>query len=237
MGGIAYGVGVGPGDPELMTQKAIRIIRENQVIAVPGKEARESIAYKIAVAMVPELAQKELVPIPMPMVRDRKLLHGEHLKGARLLENYLDQGKNVVYLTLGDPSVYCSFSYLQQILLSDGYAVETVPGVPSFCAAAARLNLPLTEWDEPLHLVPAVHETRGSLREPGTYVLMKSSSRMAETKELLRNSKKEIFAVENCGMETEKLYRSLEEIPDDAGYLSLLIAKDPAGKDHAASLE
>ncbi|MBQ6866672.1 MAG: precorrin-2 C(20)-methyltransferase, partial [Clostridia bacterium] len=181
MGGIAYGVGVGPGDPELMTQKAIRIIRENQVIAVPGKEARESIAYKIAVAMVPELVQKELVPIPMPMVRNRELLHGEHLKGVRLIESYLDQGKNVVYLTLGDPSIYCSFSYLQQILLSDGYAVETVPGVPSFCAAAARLNLPLTEWDEPLHLVPAVHETRGSFQEPGTYVLMKSSSRMAET--------------------------------------------------------
>ena len=235
MRGVAYGVGVGPGDPELMTQKAIRIIRENQVIAVPGKEARESIAYKIAVAMVPELVQKELVPIPMPMVRNRELLHGEHLKGVRLIESYLDQGKNVVYLTLGDPSIYCSFSYLQQILLSDGYAVETVPGVPSFCAAAARLNLPLTEWDEPLHLVPAVHETRGSFQEPGTYVLMKSSSRMAETKELLRNSKKEVFAVENCGMETEKLYRSLEEIPDDAGYLSLLIAKDPAGRDPAAS--
>ena len=235
MGGIAYGVGVGPGDPELMTQKAIRIIRENQVIAVPGKEARESIAYKIAVAMVPELAQKELVPIPMPMVRDRKLLQEAHIRGARLIENYLDQGKNVVYLTLGDPSVYCSFSYLQQILLSEGYAVETVPGVPSFCAAAARLNLPLTEWDEPLHLVPAVHETKGSLREPGTYVLMKASSRMAETKELLRNSKKEVFAVENCGMATEKIYRGVEEIPDDAGYLSLLIAKDPAGRDPAAS--
>ena len=235
MGGIAYGVGVGPGDPELMTQKAIRIIRENQVIAVPGKEAKESIAYKIAAAMVPELAQKELVPIPMPMVRDRELLQEAHIRGARLIESYLGQGKNVVYLTLGDPSVYCSFSYLQQILLSDGYAVETVPGVPSFCAAAARLNLPLTEWDEPLHLVPAVHETKGSLWEPGTYVLMKASSRMAETKELLRNSKKEIFAVENCGMETEKLYRSLEEIPDDAGYLSLLIAKDPAGSDPAAS--
>ena len=235
MGGIAYGVGVGPGDPELMTQKAIRIIRENQVIAVPGKEAKESIAYKIAAAMVPELAQKELVSIPMPMVRDRELLQEAHIRGARLIESYLDQGKNVVYLTLGDPSVYCSFSYLQQILLSDGYAVETVPGVPSFCAAAARLNLPLTEWDEPLHLVPAVHETRGSLREPGTYVLIKSSSRMAETKELLRNSKKEVFAVENCGMATEKIYRGVEEIPDDAGYLSLLIAKDPAGRDPAAS--
>ena len=235
MGGIAYGVGVGPGDPELMTQKAIRIIRENQVIAVPGKEAKESIAYKIAAAMVPELAQKELVSISMPMVRDRELLHGEHLKGVRLIESYLDQGKNVVYLTLGDPSIYCSFSYLQQILLSDGYAVETVPGVPSFCAAAARLNLPLTEWDESLHLVPAVHETKGSLREPGTYVLMKASSRMAATKKLLRNSKKEVFAVENCGMATEKIYRGVEEIPDDAGYLSLLIAKDPAGRDPAAS--
>lgn len=235
MGGIAYGVGVGPGDPELMTQKAIRILRENDVIAVPGKEARESIAYKIAAAMVPELAQKELVPIPMPMVRDRELLQEAHIRGARLIESYLDQGKNVVYLTLGDPSVYCSFSYLQQILLSDGYAVETVPGVPSFCAAAARLNLPLTEWDEPLHLVPAVHETKGSLQEPGTYVLMKASSRMAETKELLRNSKKEVFAVENCGMATEKIYRGVEEIPDDAGYLSLLIAKDPAGRDPAAS--
>ena len=64
---------------------------------------------------------------------------------------------------------------------------------------------------------------------------MKSSSRMAETKELLRNSKKEVFAVENCGMATEKIYRGVEEIPDDAGYLSLLIAKDPAGRDPAAS--
>ena len=235
MRGVAYGVGVGPGDPELMTQKAIRIIRENQVIAVPGKEARESIAYKIAVAMVPELVQKELVPIPMPMVRDRKLLQEAHIRGVRLIESYLDQGKNVIYLTLGDPSIYCSFSYLQQILLSDGYAVETVPGVPSFCAAAARLNLPLTEWDEPMHLMPAAHETRETLQEPGTYVLMKSSSSMAETKERLRNSKKEVFAVENCGMGTERIFRGVEEIPDDAGYLSLLIAKDPVGTDHAAS--
>ena len=235
MRGVAYGVGVGPGDPELMTQKAIRIIRENQVIAVPGKEAKESITYTIAAAEVPELVQKELVPIPMPMVRDRKLLQEAHIRGVRLIESYLDQGKNVIYLTLGDPSIYCSFSYLQQILLSDGYAVETVPGVPSFCAAAARLNLPLTEWDEPMHLMPAAHETRETLQEPGTYVLMKSSSSMAETKERLRNSKKEVFAVENCGMGTERIFRGVEEIPDDAGYLSLLIAKDPVGTDHAAS--
>ena len=227
MRGIAYGVGVGPGDPELMTQKAIRLIRENDVIAVPGKVAQEAIAYRIAAAMVPELAKKELVPIHMPMVRDRALLHTEHVKGARRIESYLDQGKNVVYITLGDPSIYCSFSYLQRLLLSDGYPVETVPGVPSFSAAAARLNLPLVEGDEPLHVAPGAHDMGETLRLPGTCVLMKASGPLGETKARLKSSGKEVFAVENCGMDTERLYRGVDQLPDSAGYLSLIVAKDP----------
>ena len=93
MRGIAYGVGVGPGDPELMTLKAVRLIRENEVIAVPGKVAEESVAFKIASGAVPEIAQKTLVPVYMPMVRDRAKLAEEHRKGAKLLEKYLDQGK------------------------------------------------------------------------------------------------------------------------------------------------
>ena len=105
MRGIVYGVGVGPGDPELMTLKAIRLIRENDVIAVPGKVAKEAVAYQIAAAVVPELADKELVSVYMPMIKDRALIDAEHRKGAKLLEQYLDQGKNVVYITLGDPTV------------------------------------------------------------------------------------------------------------------------------------
>ena len=72
--GIAYGVGVGPGDPELMTLKAIKLIKENEVIALPGKEPRETVAYKIAAAVVPELKDKELVPVYMPMIKDRELI-------------------------------------------------------------------------------------------------------------------------------------------------------------------
>ena len=147
MRGIAYGVGVGPGDPELMTFKAARLIRDNEVIAVPGKTAEDSVAYKIAFGAVPEIAEKTLVPVFMPMVRDRAKLTEEHRKGAKLLEKYLEQGKNVVYLTLGDPTIYCTFSYLQHILEEDGFEVRLVSGVTSFCAAAARLNMPLTEWD------------------------------------------------------------------------------------------
>ncbi len=224
--GIAYGVGVGPGDSELMTLKAIRLIRENDVIAVPGKVAEESVAYQIAASVVEEIKDKELVPVYMPMVMNRELIEEEHRKGARLLEKYLDQGKNVVYITLGDPTIYCTFSYLQHILQADGYTVELVPGITSFCAAAARLQLPLVEWDEPLHIVPAAHKTSDPLDQPGTYVLMKSGSHMAEVKELLHRSGRDVSAVENCSMENERVYRSTDEIPDDAGYFSLIVAKE-----------
>ena len=227
MKGIAYGVGVGPGDPKLMTLRAIELIRENDVIAVPGKDPKESVAYKIAAAVVPEIAEKELVAVYMPMVKDRALIDEEHKKGAALLKPYLDQGKNVVYITLGDPTIYCTFSYLQHYLEADGYPVELVPGISSITAAAARLNLPLTEWDEPLHVLPAVHKTDAAMDLPGTYVLMKSASHMKDVKETLRMSGKDVQAVIDCGMPTEQVYRSLEEIPDDAGYFALVIAKEP----------
>ena len=226
MKGIAYGVGVGPGDPELMTIKAVRLIKENDVIAVPGKAAQDSVAYKIAAGAVPEIAEKELVPVYMPMTKDAEALARAHREGAELIESYLDKGKNVVFLTLGDSTVYCTFSYLQHILEADGYRVELVNGIPSFCAAAARLGISLTEWDEMLHILPAVHDTGEVLDLPGNCVLMKSASRMAEVKEALRKSGRSVKAVENCSMDNEKVYSSLEEIPDDAGYFSLLIAKN-----------
>ena len=226
MKGTAYGVGVGPGDPEYMTLKAVRLIKENDVIAVPGKVAKDAVAYKIAAAVVPELADKELVPIYMPMVKDRELIDAEHKKAAKLVESYLDQGRNVVYITLGDSTIYCTFSYIQHYLEADGYPVELVAGIPSFCAAAARLNTPLTEWDEPLHVLPAVHKLEDDLALGGNYVLMKSASQMAKVKDMLRRSGRKAVMAENCTMENEKLYRSIDEIPDDAGYFSLIIAKE-----------
>ena len=224
--GIAYGVGVGPGDPEYMTLRACRLIRENEIIAVPGKVPQESVAYKIAAAAVPELAEKTLVPVYMPMLRDREKIDAEHRKAAALFERYLDEGKNVVFLTLGDPTVYCTFSYIQHYMEADGYGIELISGITSFCAAAARLGIPLVEWDEPLHIQPAVHRLEAELELPGNYVLMKSASQMAAVKEILRRSGRKVSMVENCCMEGEKCYYSVDEIPDDAGYFSLIIAKE-----------
>jgi precorrin-2/cobalt-factor-2 C20-methyltransferase len=226
MKGIAYGVGVGPGDPEYMTLKACRLIRENELIAVPGKVPQESVAYKIALGAVPELAEKTLLPVYMPMVRDRAKMDEAHRAAAQLFEGYLDRGQNVVFLTLGDPTVYCTFSYIQHYLEADGYTVELVSGITSFCAAAARLGVPLVEWDEPLHVLPAVHRLEAELEQPGNYVLMKSASHMAEVKDILRRSGRQVRMVENCCMEGEKRYMRVDDIPDDAGYFSLIIAKE-----------
>lgn len=226
MKGTVYGVGVGPGDPELITLKAVRIIRENEIIALPGKDPTETVAYNIALQAVPELADKTLLPVYMPMTMDLDTQRTNHRKGADKIEEYLKKGINVVYLTLGDPTVYSTFSYLQEIIEADGYKTALVSGVTSFCAAAARLNIPIVEWNEPMHVIPAVHKLDYPFNMPGNFVLMKSGRHMDKVKKILSTINKDIKMVTDCGMATEQVYECTEEIPDNAGYFSLIIAKD-----------
>lgn len=227
MAGILYGVGVGPGDPELMTLKAVRLIRECPVIAAPGAVAEDTVAYQIAVRAVPELKDKELVPVYMPMTHDLEEQRRNHEKGARALEQYLDQGKDVVFLTLGDPTIYSTFSYVQRLVEEHGYQTALVSGITSFCAAAACVNIPLAVWNEQLHILPAVHSLEHELDGEGNYILMKSGRKMKQVKESLAASGRSVVAVENCGTDQERVYHGVEEIPDDAGYYSLIIAKEP----------
>ncbi len=230
MNGILYGAGVGPGDPELMTLKAVRLIKENEIIALPGPAAKETVAYQIAVKAVPKLAEKTLLSVDMPMTHDKEEMHLNHEKAADAIEAYLKQGQNVVFLTLGDPTIYSTYLYVQKRILARGYEAELVSGITSFCAAAARTCTSLAEWDEQLHILPAVHKLNSDLSLPGNYVLMKSGRKMHRVKEILKSSGRDVVMVENCGMENEHIYRSAEEIPDDAGYYSLIIAKEPGGR-------
>lgn len=227
MKGTLYGVGVGPGDPELMTLKAARLIRDNEVIACPGRNAVDTVAYKIALQAEPALQSKTLLSVEMPMTHDPDALERGHQEAAAVVEAHLKEGRNVVFLTLGDPSIYSTYLYVQKRVSAHGYPTELVPGVTSFCAAAARAGISLAEWEEQLHIVPAVHRLDGKLDLPDNYVLMKSGSRMKEVKEQLRQCGKDVVMVENCGMPDEHIYRGVDEIPDDAGYYSLIIAKEP----------
>ena len=244
MKGILFGVGVGPGDPELMTIKAVRLIRENDIIALPGAKAEETVAYKIAEQAVPELAEKFLVSVPMPMTRDREEQARNHEAAAERIEKYLKQGKNVVFLTLGDPTIYSTYLYVQKRVQQKGYETKLVSGIPSFCAAAARAGVSLCEWQEQLHIVPAVHLkeksseaektseaertflAQGFFELPGNYVLMKAGSRMQEIKDAIAQSGREVIMVENCGMPEEHVYYGVEKLPEQAGYYSLMIVKE-----------
>ena len=148
--GKLYGIGVGPGDPELMTIKAVRIINQSDVIVVPGKQAEDSVAYRIAAGICEKLTEKQLIAVEMPMVRDEAILEAGHRAAAEQIEDLLDDGLTVSFLTLGDVTVYATYMYVHKLVAADGYETEIINGITSFTATAARLNTDLVEKDQPL---------------------------------------------------------------------------------------
>ena len=205
--GTLYGIGIGPGDPELLTLKAVRQIRECAVIAVPGKSPKDSVAYRIAVQAVPEIENKKLVAVDMPMTKNRAALDAFFQAGADMLEEYLRAGEDVAFLTLGDVTIYSTYLYLYPRIQERGYATAMINGIPSFCAAAARLNEGLAEGAEEIHIIPATYQTERSLAFPGTKVLMKAGRQMEKVKELLKGANLTVSMVENCCMEGERVCR------------------------------
>lgn len=226
MSGKLYGIGVGPGDPELLTLKALRLIKESEILAVPGNTKEESVAYRIVKQAYPQIDEKEILPICLPMTKDKEKLEESHRLGADRIAEKLQAGKNVAFLTLGDPTVYSTYLYIHKKIQAMGYEVEIISGITSFCAVAARLNMGLVEKSEPLHVIPASYQIEDALKLPGTKVLMKAGKKIGKVKEDLLSHEETAVMIENCGMEGEKIYWNKEEIPDSAGYYSLIIVKE-----------
>ena len=226
MKGKLFGVGVGPGDPELLTLKALKCLQNCDVVVIPDAEKGKSTAYNIAVQAYPELVNKPSITVTMPMTHDLQRLGLSYRTTADLVEEKLNEGLNLAFITLGDPTVYATYMYVHQLVDADGYPVEIISGIPSFCAAAARMNISLAERAEMLHIVPSSHGVETALTYPGVKVLMKAGSKMKNVRQQLIESGMNIWMVENCGMETERVYYRAEDIPEDAGYFSLIIAKD-----------
>lgn len=227
--GKLYGVGVGPGDPELMTVKAIRTIERSDVIVVPGKKAEDSVAYRIAAGICENLTEKQLIAVEMPMVKDEAVLEEGHRAAAEKIEAMLDAGLTVSFLNLGDVTVYATYMYVHKLIAADGYETEIINGITSFTAAAARLNTDLVEKAQPLHVIPSSYRkdtVDALLALPGTKILMKSGKEMANIRDAVLASGQEAVMVERCGMPGEKIYREPAEIPDDASYYSVIIVKE-----------
>ena len=169
-----------------------------------------------------------LVALEMPMIKDKTKLDEMHDRAVKEIEKYLDEGKTVSFLTLGDVTVYSTYMYVHKRVVRDGYDAAIINGITSFTAAAARLNTDLVERAEPLHVIPATFKVDGLaelLSMPGTKVLMKSGKEIEKVRDTIIASGQKAMMVENCGMENEKIYFDAKDIPDSASYYSLIIVK------------
>lgn len=230
--GKLYGIGVGPGDPELLTLKARRILGEADVIFCPEKEKDAgSFAYDIVKGFL-EHSTAKIVNLVYPMH-----YHGERLKkmweeNAGKIAGYLEGERTGAFITLGDPGVYSTFMYTLPYMEQAGVKVEVVPGVPSFCAVADSVKMPLMSWDEDLVVVP-VRKNSGEdlekvLRDHDNVVLMKPSANREALIHALRENHLEhnFVLVTKSGTGEERLVTDLEELEQyEIPYLSTVIVK------------
>ena len=224
--GKLYGVGVGPGDPELLTLKSVRIIKESDIIAIPNTDKDKCAAYKIVKQIIKDIDDKEFLYIDMPMTKDEEKLKNSHDAGKNIIIENLKEGKNIAFLTLGDPVIYSTYIYIHKLIKEAGYETEIINGITSFCACAAKINEGLVEKSQELHIIPASYQIEESLGFPGTKVLMKSGKKISDVKDKIKEKNLKAVMIENCGMENEKVYEDLDHIPEKISYYSLIIVKE-----------
>jgi len=231
--GKFYGVGVGPGDPRHLTLRAVEVLKRVDVVAYPkSRRDRESLALNIVRDYLsPEV---ELLELEMPMTDDEEALRSAWEAGAQAIVEALDRGRSVAFVTLGDCSLYSTYSYLLQYLKPriPEERIETVPGVTSLSAAAARLNIPLALGDEPLVVLPSSEEAEYYLDFPNVVVL-KVSRRLPQILDILEYKGKEAVLATRIGQSQEEVHlrpRAQDFKDRKVDYMSLLVVKEDMKK-------
>lgn len=231
--GTIYAVGVGPGDPELLTRKAERILRNVDVVLAPVSNPTEA---SVALGTIREFIdenRQEIIVHQFPMTSDRNRLVPAWQEAAALIAGHAEAGRSVAFITIGDPLFYSTFIYLLRLLREQWpqLPIEIVPGISSINAAAAEAALPLVEADEKMVVIPAtagIEQIKTALATYETVVLLKVKPLFSAITDLLRATGREqrtVF-VERVGSSRQKVLTNFSEIaahtPD---YLSLMIIK------------
>ena len=233
--GILYGIGVGPGDPEMITLQAIGRLRRLDVIFASKKEGvEESIAYTVAEKYLS--ASARVTFLEFRATYDREEFDAIWAENAKKILNVLRAGSDCGYITIGDPSLYSTFSHLIRNLLKQepSVKIEVIPGVSSVTAAANFLNVPLTIDGETLTLIPSAQVEMGRLRElvrlSDNLVFMKIPS---DAQTLMKSLEEEgllhhAIWIQKCCLPDQRVVKELgkEVIEEDPErYLSLMIVK------------
>lgn len=226
--GKLIGIGVGTGDTDLLTLKAIKILENVPVICSP-KSSREK--ESIALSIVNPILEKRddynhlmIVQPLFPMIENSEELNKYWDNASDLIANYLDSGRNVAFITLGDPSVFSTFTYVQK-RLKDNYIVETIPGITSFTACASAINMPLVEKNEILTIIPKIDDRLEELIDYSDCIVLMKASRNTEELEKIIESKdrtKTIKTIENFSLENEKV---IDGFSNEKPYLTTTIIK------------
>jgi len=230
--GTFYGIGVGPGDPELLTLKAAAVLSRCRHVFVPkAKMSADSVALEIAKRHLGKNA--EVHELLFPMLTDREELSRHWSEAAAQIVPLLQAGEDACFLTLGDPLLYSTYIYLLRELkqqLPDANIV-TVPGITSFCAAAALTQFPIGEGKTPVTIVPTADDlesVRRAVKAGGTLVLMKVGGRLQEILNLLEEAgliDRAVF-VARAGQEGQQIetdLRKLKQTDAKTGYLSIIL--------------
>ena len=232
MTGTLYGLGIGPGDPELITLKALRIIEKTPVIAYPAPDIGESLARAIAAPHIP--CGKTEIIIRTPMVAENFPAHDVYDRYAKDIAKHLSKSKDVAVLCEGDPFLYGSFMYLFS-RLSNKYPTRVVPGVSSLGACAAAIGVPLVSRNETLSIVP------GPLGEAELINRIQAAQAVAVMK-VGRHFKKVCRVIDHLGLSkyahyverasmTRQLALTLDQVDaTKVPYFSMILIRRPTGE-------
>jgi len=227
--GTFYGVGVGPGDPELLTLKAFRLIQQAVVISYLSNTEGSSQAKTIARSALADAVSPALeIPILMHMSNDRRLANQAYDQGARAIQEQLNAGQDVVFLCEGDPLFFGSFAYLLE-RLEDNYCCQVVPGISSVNAAASSLVEPLTLLKESFAVVSGRHSDEqilDTLQTHDAVVIMKAGRARPRILKLLEDCDrtKDARYLEYIGREQEHIEKNVSNLANEAGpYFSLFV--------------
>lgn len=223
--GTLYGVGVGPGDPELLTLKAVRILKSVPVVAYPATPQGSAQARDIAAQW---LNGKREIPITMPCMLDRGPVNQGYDEAALVIVEELAAGRDVAILCEGDPLFYGSFSYLLQ-RLGDRFPCVVIPGINSVSAAAAAAATPLITGEQRLTVIPATagdEALRRALLDSDSVAILKPGRHRPRLLELLRETGRtdDVLYIEQVSRTGQRIIESFEEIPDAPGpYFALFL--------------
>ena len=230
--GTLYGIGVGPGDPELITMKAVSVLsRVDIVFAAASTKNSYSMAVDIARPHIPEHASLQI--LQFPMTKDKAIVHQAWKENAHIILDALAAGKHAAFLTLGDSLTYSTYGYILKYIQSakPHINVQTVPGITSYQAAAARLNMPLVEGEESLMVISGANggdRLRHLGAKPENIVFLKAYRNVQDIKAAIDETGQYLSCVgiKNCGQAEEEIISDLTELSaKKPNYWTLIIAK------------